>query len=167
MLYGIGSMLGAGIYCFGQLCDGFTPALRHGQGLRPQALGSVHAVRRTPHVAIGVLLAIVVALQFAGYIEQLASAVLLLLFVLVLVNGALVVLKHREGDIAGCFNAPIFAPVLGAAICIVMIVGRVLQDDWRAPAVAGGLITLILLLYALAGPARGKTVIGSLNRAEA
>ncbi len=120
------------------------------QGLLPAALGVVHGARRTPHVAIGVLLLIVVALQFAGDIEQLASAtVLLLLFVFVLVNGALIVLKQREGDIVGRFNAPIFIPVLGAAVCLVMIIARVWQDDWRGPALAGGLIAAILGLYAL------------------
>jgi len=118
------------------------------QGLLPAALGRVHGARRTPHVAVGVLLVIVVALQFAGGIEQLASAtVLLLLFVFVLVNGALIVLTRREGKIEGCFNAPIVIPASGAAICLVMIVGRVQQDDWRGPAIAGGVIAAILLLY--------------------
>lgn len=123
------------------------------QDLLPAALGRVHGQRRTPHVAVGVLLAIVVALQFAGDIEQLAGAtVLLLLFVFALVNGALIVLTLREGKIAGCFNAPIVVPALGAAICLVMIAGRVGQDDWRGPAIAGGLIAMILLLYALTRP---------------
>lgn len=122
------------------------------QGLLPSALGRVHAIRRTPHVAIAVLLVMVLALQFAGNTEQLASAtVLLLLFVFVLVNAALIVLKHRERDLAGCFNAPTFIPALGAVICLVMIVGRVLQDDWRSPALAGGLIAMILFLYAVTG----------------
>ena len=125
------------------------------QGLLPRALGKVHAERRTPNVAILVLLALLVALLFAGDIEQLASAtVLLLLFVFVLVNGALIVLKRREGDLEGCFNAPILVPALGAAICLVMIVGRVVQDDWRGPALAGGLIAAILILYALTGRTR-------------
>lgn len=123
------------------------------QDLLPAALGRVHGQRRTPHVAVGVLLAIVVALQFAGDIEQLAGAtVLLLLFVFALVNGALIVLTLREGKIAGCFNAPIVVPALGAAICLVMIAGRVGQEDWRGPAIAGGLIAMILLLYALTRP---------------
>jgi amino acid transporter len=138
------------------------------QGLLPARLGKVHAARRTPHVAIGMLLAVVVALQFAGDIEQLASAtVLLLLFVFVLVNGALIVLKRREGDIAGCFNAPIFVPALGATVCLVMIVGRLLQDDWRGPALAGGLIAAILVLYALTGRTRAKADPSYLDVAEA
>ena len=125
------------------------------QGLLPSSLGKVHGARQTPHVAVGVLLAFVVGLQFAGDIEQLASAtVLLLLFVFVLVNGALIVLTRREGKIEGCFNAPIIVPALGSMICLVMIIGRILQDDWRGPAIAGGLIAMILLLYRLTRKSR-------------
>lgn len=125
------------------------------QGLLPSSLGKVHGARQTPHVAVGVLLAFVVGLQFAGDIEQLASAtVLLLLFVFVLVNGALIVLTRREGKIEGCFNAPIIVPALGAMICLVMIIGRILQDDWRGPAIAGGLIAMILILYRLTRKSR-------------
>lgn len=138
------------------------------QGLLPAGLGKVHATRQTPHVAVGVLLAIVIALQFAGNIEQLASAtVVLLLFVFVLVNGALLVLKHREGNIAGCFNAPIVVPALGALICLVMIAGRLWQADWRGPALAGGLIVMILVLYALTGRARANGSPAYLDSAEA
>lgn len=125
------------------------------QGLLPSSLGKVHGARQTPHVAVGVLLPFVIGLQFAGDIEQLASAtVLLLLFVFALVNGALIVLTRREGKIAGCFNAPIIVPALGATICLVMIVGRVQQGDWRGPAIAGGLIVMILLLYVLTRKSR-------------
>ncbi|CAN7285701.1 APC family permease [Phenylobacterium sp. LjRoot225] len=120
------------------------------QGLLPRAIGVVHGGRQTPHVAIGVLLVVVVSLQFVGDIKQLAAAtVLLLLFVFTLVNGALIILKRREGDLPGCFNAPIFVPALGAAVCLLMIVGQVRQNDWRALAVAGTLIAMILGLYAL------------------
>ena len=128
------------------------------QGLLPSALGRVHGARRTPHVAVGVLLAVVIGLQFAGGIEQLASAtVLLLLFVFALVNGALIVLTRREGKLEGCFNAPIMVPVLGAMICLAMIVGRIQQDDWRGPVIAGGLIAMILALYALTRKSRLAT----------
>jgi len=120
------------------------------QGLLPKVLGTVHKTRRTPHVAVLLLFSIVAALQFAGDIAQLAGAtVLLLLLVFVIVNGALIVLKRREGDIRGSFNAPVIVPVLGAALCLVMIGGQMLQNDWRAPAIAGGLIALILASYVL------------------
>ncbi len=49
------------------------------QGLLPRVLGAVHATRRTPHVAILTLLAIVLLLAIPGTISQLASATSLLL----------------------------------------------------------------------------------------
>ena len=120
------------------------------QGLLPKVLGKVHPTRRTPHVAVGVMFFIVVALQFAGDVTQLAGAtVLLLLTVFVIVNGALVVVKRREGDLPGRFNAPTIFPLLGATICLVLILGQVLQSDWRAPAIAGSLIAIILATYFL------------------
>jgi amino acid transporter len=120
------------------------------QGLLPKALGRVHPRRQTPHIAIAVLLVPVIALQFAGDISQLASAtVLLLLFVFMLVNGALVVLKHREGDLSGAFNAPTAVPIVGALVCVGMIAGRMLDGDWRSPAIALAMIGSIILLYVL------------------
>ncbi len=125
------------------------------QGLLPAALGKVHASRRTPHVAIAVLLVIVAVLQLAGDISQLAGAtVLLLLVVFTIVNAALVVLNRREGKMAGRFNAPTIVPVLGGAICLVMILGQISQGDWRPSAIAGGLIGLIGLLYLFTGRQR-------------
>jgi amino acid transporter len=130
------------------------------QGLAPSALGRVHARRQTPHVAILVLLLVVIGLSFLGDISQLAAAtVILLLVVFTLLNIALVVLKRREGNIAGAFNAPIFVPVLGAVICAALIVARVTQsDDWRAPAIAGGLIVAIVAAYFLTGKGRAERV---------
>ena len=118
------------------------------QGLLPAALGKVHATRQTPHVAVMVLFVIIVALQFAGDISQLAGAtVLLLLLVFTIVNAALIVLTRREGKLKGRFNAPIALPAGGAVICAVLMGGQLLQVDWRAPAIAGGIVAAILVLY--------------------
>jgi amino acid transporter len=128
-------------------------------GLLPKALGKVHGKRRTPHIAIAVLLVVICALQFAGDISQLAGAtVLLLLLVFTIVNCALIVLKRREGNIAGCFNAPAIIPALGAAICLVLIGGQMLQTDWRAPLIAGGMIAVILALFVTTGRGHGAAV---------
>ena len=118
--------------------------------LLPATLGKIHQSRRTPHIAVGVLFVVVAGLQLAGNISQLASAtVLLLLIVFATVNGALVILKRREGNMAGRFNVPVIVPILGGIICLVMIFGQVLQGDARAPLIAGGLVALILAAYAL------------------
>jgi len=127
------------------------------QGLLPAALGKVHATRQTPHVAVMVLFVIIVALQFAGDISQLAGAtVLLLLLVFTIVNAALIVLTRREGKLKGRFNAPIALPAGGAVICAVLMGGQLLQVDWRALAIAGGIVAAILVLYLTT--ARGRAM---------
>lgn len=125
------------------------------QKLLPEPIGRVHGTRRTPHVAIGIVLAIVLLLQLAGDIEQLAGAtVMLLLLVFAVVNGALVVLQRREGDKEGCFNVPVVIPMLGATVCLLMLGGRLLEGDERAPMIAAGLLVAIGLLYVLTGKTR-------------
>jgi len=123
------------------------------QGLLPQALGRVHPDRRTPHLAIAVILLLVIVLAMLGDIAQLASAtVLLLMTVFVIVNSALVILKLRHGEPRGGFEVPIAVPILGALVCLTLLVNRVLGGDWRAPAMAGALLAAIALLYALLRP---------------
>ena len=134
------------------------------QGLMPAALGTVHPVRRTPHVAILTLLVIVAGLSLLGNISQLAAAtVLLLLFAFTVVNGALVVLKRREGDKSGCFNAPIAVPVLGAAVCAVLLVVRVTTGDPRAFWIASALLLAILIFYLVTARSAGERIAQALE----
>lgn len=123
------------------------------QGLLPAWLGRVHASRRTPHLAILALFAIVAPLAVIGTIGQLAAAtVLMLLFVFALLNGALILLKNRDGEPRGRFEIPLLLPVLGSLVCAGLVVVRVTTGDWRAPLLAGALLAGILLLYALYRP---------------
>lgn len=127
------------------------------QGLLPSWLGRVHATRRTPHFAILALLALVTPLAVIGTIGQLAAAtVLLLLTVFALMNGALCLLKNREGEPKGRFEIPLFLPALGALVCAGLVIVRVATGDWRAPALAGALLVGILALYALMRPKAGS-----------
>lgn len=120
------------------------------QGLLPARLGAVHRRTQTPHLAILVLLVVLAPLVLWGTIGQLAAAtVLLLLSVFAVVNGALVILKRRPGEPAGRFEVPVFVPALGALVCLVLVVVRVATGDWRAPALAGGLVLGIVAIYAL------------------
>ena len=65
----------------------------------PRALSRIHPKRRTPHVAVGLIGAIIALLILSGDISQLASAtVLLLLLVFSVVNSALVILKLRPDE---------------------------------------------------------------------
>ena len=130
------------------------------QGLMPKLLGRVHAVRRTPHIAVLVLLGIVTVLILAGGVKQLAEAtVLLLLSVFVIVNASLVILKLRKGEEKGGFEIPLFVPALGAVVCLVLIVTRIHgavtgtdQAAHVAPLVAGGIIATSLVMYAVLRP---------------
>ena len=124
------------------------------QGLLPRALGKVHARTRTPHLAAIVLLAILLPLGLFGSVANLASAsVLLRLAVFAVVNGALFILKRHEGEPAGRFEVPRWVPAAGTIICVALIAIRVSSSDWYAPALAGGLLVGILVLYALLRPA--------------
>ena len=127
-------------------------------GLLPAVLGRIHPGTRTPHVAIMVLFVLLVVLVLAGNIGQLAAAtVLLLLAVFTVVNLALLVLQRRPGEPAGGFEVPAFVPALGALVCSVLLVNRVTTGDWRAPAIAGAILAVILSLYALRRGAMAPT----------
>jgi basic amino acid/polyamine antiporter, APA family len=119
------------------------------QGLLPDGLGAVHASRQTPHIAILALTAILVPLALIGTIAELASAtVLLLLFVFTVVNGALFVLKRRDGEQHGEFELPSAVPFMGAAFCLTMLAVRLASGDSKAPLIAMTMVAGIIGLYA-------------------
>jgi len=123
------------------------------QGLLPAWLGRVHERRRTPHLAILTLFAIATPLAVIGTIAQLASAtVLLLLTVFACLNGALVILKNRDGEPRGRFEIPLVLPILGTLVCAGLVIVRAATGDWRAPSLAGGMLAGLFLLYALLRP---------------
>jgi amino acid transporter len=128
------------------------------QGLLPRPLGRVHAVTRTPHIAILTLFVIVTILALAGNITALASAtVLLLLLVFTTVNLALVLLLRREPHLPGTLRIPVLVPIAGAAVCLGMLGARLLQDDWTAPLIAAVLLVGIVVLYLVMRPTRPVT----------
>lgn len=117
-------------------------------GRLPSALARVHKARRTPHLAIGLLLAILIVLVLSGGVTRLAEAtVLLLLTVFVVVNAAYLILKRRKGEPRGAFEPPIIVPLLGLLSCGGLLIVRVTTGPWQAPAIAGGMILLALALY--------------------
>jgi basic amino acid/polyamine antiporter, APA family len=130
------------------------------QGLLPAIFSRVHPKRHTPHVAVFVLFGIVTVLILSGGVKQMAeSTVLLLLAVFTVVNIALVVLKRRPGEPKGGFEPPMFVPVLGALTCASLIYTRihsaVTSPDTSmhiAPLIAGGIIVISVLLYAVLKP---------------
>jgi amino acid transporter len=119
------------------------------QGFVPRVLGTVHPVRRTPHIAILVLMVIVIVLAFTGGIRQLASATsVLLLSVFTLVNASLIVLQRRPNEPKGGFEIPAFVPFLGILVCLAVL----RHAEWEAIRTAGFLILGIALLYFIARP---------------
>lgn len=127
-------------------------------GQLPQALAKIHPERRTPHVAVALIFAVIFLLILSGDISQLASAtVLLLLLVFSAVNAALVILKLRPGEPEGAFELPIAVPALGAVVCIVMFIARATAGDIRAPVIAAILIVAVLGLHLLLRPRPAQT----------
>lgn len=123
------------------------------QKLLPEHFSTVHATRRTPHIAILALLVVLVPLILAGSITDLAAAtVLMLLSVFVVVNLSLFVLIRRSGERPGEFEVPQILPILGALVCGALLVSRILSTDWIAPALAAGLLAGILAIYAIHRP---------------
>jgi amino acid transporter len=115
----------------------------------PAALGRVHARRRTPHVAIFTLMAVVMGLAISGNIGQLASATsAILLTVFIVVNAALLRLQGRADEPKGGFEIPRFVPALGIIVNLVMLS----HASGRALLTAAVLMAFIALLYAIMRP---------------
>jgi amino acid transporter len=137
------------------------------QGLLPSFLARLHPTRKTPHIAIFVLMLIVTALALSGGISDLASATsILLLIVFAIVNAALIVLKRRPGEPNPSFDVPSIVPLMGVLVCSTLVIVRLydaltaptlpnMSPPWRAPLVAGILVLSIVILYFVMRP---KTV---------
>ncbi|MGY1701779.1 APC family permease [Geodermatophilus sp. SYSU D00766] len=115
------------------------------QRLLPAVLGRVLPRRRTPWVAIAVTTAVAMGLSLAGDLATLASTVvLLLLFVFLSTNTAVLVLRRDRVE-APHFRTPLVLPVLGIASCLLLL----WQQEARTWAFAGVLLAVGLLLYAV------------------
>jgi basic amino acid/polyamine antiporter, APA family len=127
------------------------------QGLLPAALGRLHEKRRTPQLAIAVLFVVVTLLILSGGVKPLAEAtVLLLLVVFTVVNVCLIILKRRAGEPRDRFDVPLLVPILGALVCVLLVVVRVqvaFTDPKPgaavAPLIALGIFGMSLILYFL------------------
>jgi amino acid transporter len=89
------------------------------QGLLPPILGRVHSTRRTPEVAILVVLGVAMTLALSGTLRYLAGTTsLLLLLVFLSVHASLLAIRRATDTPIRTFCAPVWAPVLGALSCI-------------------------------------------------
>ncbi|GGH33167.1 amino acid transporter [Alsobacter metallidurans] len=126
------------------------------QGLVSERLGAVHDTRRTPHVAIWVILLVLTPLSLLGGVAQLAAAtVLLLLAVFAVVNGALIVLKLRSSEQPGRFEVSLLVPVAGALACSGLVIIRSATGDWTALALAAAILAGIIAAFLVLRPKGG------------
>jgi basic amino acid/polyamine antiporter, APA family len=107
----------------------------------PPVFAVVHPMRSTPWVSILFTVGIAVVLVATGDVANLAeTTVLLLLCVFALVNVSVLVLRRHPVD-HDHYRAPTWMPVLGALVCLILI----LPITGRAPAVYGRAAVLIAI----------------------
>ena len=123
------------------------------QGLLPGVLGRVLPRRRTPWVAILTTTVVAMLLTLVNDLSVLAATVvLLLLFVFVSTNVAVLVLRRDPVEHAH-FRVPTFIPVLGVASCVLLLS----QQTGRVWLYGLGLLLVGVVLYAVARVAdRGR-----------
>jgi amino acid transporter len=127
------------------------------QDVLPRTLGKVLPGRRTPWagIAFSTLLALglIVAVTYLAETEVITAlagtTALLLLCVFAVVNVACIVLRREEAP-RESFHAPVWTPFVGALACL-YLAGPWARDpdDWVQYQVAGGLLAVGIVLWAL------------------
>ncbi|MFI6506980.1 APC family permease [Streptosporangium sp. NPDC050855] len=116
------------------------------EGIVPRVFATVHASRATPWVSIVFTVCVAAVLVATGDVKNLAdTTVLLLLCVFAMVNVAVLVLRRDRVD-HDHFRAPSWMPVLGALVCLVLVLpiaGRAADVYLRA----GVLLAIGALLW--------------------
>ncbi|GAA1850534.1 APC family permease [Microlunatus capsulatus] len=116
------------------------------QGLLPGVLARVLPKRRTPWVAIAATTVLAMALTLVGDLSVLASTVvLLLLFVFISTNVAVLVLRKDRVEHAH-FRVPAAIPVLGVASCVLLLT----RQEGVVWLYGLGLLAVGVVLYGLA-----------------
>ncbi len=123
-------------------------------GMLPRVLGQVLPNRGTPGYAIAATTLLAILLTFTGSLEVLAeTVVLLLLFVFLSTNVAVLVLKKEKVD-AEHFSVHPVVPVLGILACLLVLSQQPFENWLRA----GALLGLGAVLHWLAGKGIGRTI---------
>lgn len=119
--------------------------------LAPQFLNFVHPKRQTPSHAVFFIYIVLLILAFSGDISTLAKATsLLLLLVFSGMNISLAWLKFKKDKTPTGFDVPMLIPILGLAVCLVMISFAKLAEVL----VAGLIVIAIIGLYFFLRPTR-------------
>jgi amino acid transporter len=135
---------------------------RHRSGVLPRGLAQVHPRFRTPIAAVVLGAAITAVLVLATRdLSKLASGTTaFLLAVFLLLHGALLWIKTgRVSAPEPRFRIPAFLPVLGALSCLVLLV----RQSPISLLVAGVLVLVALLLYAVARAVRGQVDVETVD----
>jgi amino acid transporter len=123
------------------------------QNLLPRFLSRVHSARKTPHVAVFAVFAILLLLALSGDVSALAKATsVLLLSCFLLMNISLIILKRRKDEPPGKFEIPLIIPVLGAITCAFML----FHAEGPELKIAGAILVVIGVLYFLFRPRRAN-----------
>ncbi|WP_447649221.1 APC family permease [Pseudomonas abietaniphila] len=113
------------------------------QGLLPSVLGKVLRKRRTPGIAILTTTTVAVLLTVTGSLATLAqTVVLLLLFVFISTNAAVLVLRKDKVALPH-FRVPTWVPVFATASCLLLLSQQSVETWLRA----GMLVLLGVGLY--------------------
>lgn len=122
------------------------------QRLLPSLLGKVLPKRRTPWVAIVATTIVAMALTLVGDVGTLAeTVVLLLLFVFISTNVAVLVLRKDKVEHPH-FRVWTFVPVLGVASCVLLLT----QQSGQVWLYAAVLLAVGVVLYFVARATRGR-----------
>lgn len=117
------------------------------QGLLPKALAKVHKTRKTPYMAVGTLLTILLILALSGDISSLAkSTSVLLLVCFIIVNLALVILQRRKNEHKGSFEIPTLVPIFGALVCFCLLLNAQAPEIKMAGFISACIATLYFIL---------------------
>ena len=118
-----------------------------GLGLLPRALAKVHGRTRTPGMAVGAVVAMLMALAFVGDVAALARATsIFILSVFIAMSASLFVFQRRER--AASWHVPQFIPVAAALGAAAMLLHAEKQDYL----IAAPMLALILILYFIKRP---------------
>jgi basic amino acid/polyamine antiporter, APA family len=115
-------------------------------GMLPAFLARLHPARRTPQITIAILGCVVLVLALLFPLKTLAAGTsLLLLTSFIVMNIAMIVLKHRRSEAKGAFEVPTAVPALGIVVCA----GVIAFADPAAIGLAGGLLAGVLVVAAI------------------
>jgi amino acid transporter len=114
-------------------------------GLLPAVLGRVHAVRRTPAVAVLTAFGLAVAFMLSGGVEVLAKTTsLLLLIVFTVLHAGLLRLKRQDSHVTpGVFTTWQWTPIVGMALSL----GLAMQYPFEVYVRAGVVLGVAVVFY--------------------